>query len=204
MLKEIYDQIENSTTDRSKGFSLHYALLYSLVLGLESKNVFEFGTGYSTEVILRALEKTGGKLISCDKRNKKQRSISDYTRDNPNWSFYRGHSNLIFNDIEHQQYDLILHDGSHRGSEVLIDLNNIYPYLKHDGILIIHDTRHSVFGSKMMSAILKFIKNKDMEICTLPYGSGLTFFRNNGNIENKVELTWRKNTHMGRRRRRRG
>ena len=33
-------------------------------------------------------------------------------------------------NIDMEQYDLVLHDGSHIGEEVLVDLNNIYPYLK--------------------------------------------------------------------------
>ena len=95
-------------------------------------------------------------------------------------------------DVEFDQYDLILHDGSHIGSEVLVDLNNIYPYLKHDGVLITHDTRHHSLGDGMMGAVEEFAKDKDLEMCTLPYGYGLTFFRNKANIDNKVNLTWRK------------
>ena len=78
------------------------------------------------------------------------------------------------------------------GEEVLVDLNNIYPYLKHDGILITHDTRHQTLGAGMSKAVNEFVKNKDVDFCTLPYGYGLTFIRNKSNIENKVELTWRK------------
>ena len=87
---------------------------------------------------------------------------------------------------------MILHDGSHKGDEVLVDLNNIYPYLKHDGILITHDTRHHKLGKAMMGAVNDFIKGKDMEALTLPYGYGITFFRNKGNKENKINLTWKK------------
>ncbi len=38
IFQEIHDKINKSDT----GFTLHYAFLYSLVLGLESKNVFEY------------------------------------------------------------------------------------------------------------------------------------------------------------------
>jgi len=58
--------------------------------------------------------------------------------------------------INHEPYDVILHDGSHIGSEVLIDLEKIHSYLKHDGILITHDTLHSHLGNQMMSAIDDF------------------------------------------------
>ena len=189
ILQEIYDKIDTSDT----GFTLHYPLLYSLVLGLESKEVFEFGTGFSTHCILHALEKTGGNLTSCDVIHYNQNpNVTDFTKQSNRWAFHHGNTNHTFNSIEHKQYDLILHDGSHIGSEVLIDLNNIYPYLKHDGILITHDTIHHTLGAAMKKAVNDFAQGKDMEILTLPYGYGLTLFRNKGNQENKIELTWKK------------
>jgi len=174
--------------------SLHYGFLYSCIVGMETKNVFEFGSGFSTHVILHALEKTGGTLTSCDVTNFSDNpNVTDYTKASKRWNFYHGNSNELFaDDVDFQQYDVILHDGSHIGSEVLVDLNNIYPYLKHDGILITHDTRHHTLGDGMMGAAVEFAKDKDLEMCTLPYGYGLTFFRNKGNVNNPVNLTWRK------------
>ena len=62
----ILEQIAAKAEKGDTGMSLHYGFLYSCVIGLESKNVFEFGSGFSTHVILHALEKTGGILTSCD------------------------------------------------------------------------------------------------------------------------------------------
>jgi len=189
ILEDIFQKSKSAST----GFCLHYPFLYSCVLGLESKNVFEFGSGYSTHVILNALEETEGILTSCDVTDYSiNPSITEFTKNSNRWNFYHGNSTEIFNDIELEQYDLILHDGSHIGEEVLVDLNNIYPYLKHDGILITHDTRHHTLGVGMSKAVNEFVKDKDVDYCTLPYGYGLTFIRNKANIENKVELTWRK------------
>ena len=189
ILEDIFQKSKSAST----GFSLHYPFLYSCVLGLESKNVFEFGSGYSTHVILNALEETGGILTSCDVTDYSVNpSITEFTKNSNRWNFYHGNSTEIFNDIELEQYDLILHDGSHVGEEVLVDLNNIYPYLKHDGILITHDTRHHTLGDGMSKAVDDFVQDKDVEYATLPYGYGLTFIRNKANIKNKVELTWRK------------
>ena len=189
ILEDIFQKSKSAST----GFSLHYPFLYSCVLGLESKNVFEFGSGYSTHVILNALEETGGILTSCDVTDYSVNpSITEFTKNSNRWNFYHGNSTEIFNDIELEQYDLILHDGSHVGEEVLVDLNNIYPFLKHDGILITHDTRHHTLGVGMSKAVDDFVQDKDVEYATLPYGYGLTFIRNKANIKNKVELTWRK------------
>jgi len=191
----ILEQIAAKAERGDTGMSLHYGFLYSCVVGMESKKVFEFGSGFSTHVILHALEKTGGVLTSVDVNDHTvNTNITDFSKNSDRWSFYHGNSNEMFadEDVEFEQYDLILHDGSHIGSEVLVDLNNIYPYLKHDGVLITHDTRHHSLGDGMMGAVDEFAKDKDLEMCTLPYGYGLTFFRNKGNIDNKVNLTWRK------------
>ena len=75
---------------------------------------------------------------------------------------------------------------------IITHLNNIYPYLKNDGILITHDTRHHTLGEGMSKAVEEFVKDKDVEYATLPYGYGLTFIRNKANVDSKVELTWRK------------
>ena len=191
----ILEQIAAKAERGDTGMSLHYGFLYSCIVGMESKNVFEFGSGFSTHVILHALEKTGGVLTSVDVNDHTvNTNITDFSKNSDRWSFYHGNSNEMFadDDVEFEQYDVILHDGSHIGEEVLVDLNNIYPYLKHDGILITHDTRHHTLGEGMMSAVEEFARDKDLEMCTLPYGYGLTFFRNKGNIDNKVNLTWKK------------
>ena len=190
----ILEQIAAKAQRGDTGMSLHYGFLYSCIVGMETKNVFEFGSGFSTHVILHALEKTGGTLTSCDVTNFSDNpNVTDYTKASKRWNFYHGNSNELFaDDVDFQQYDVILHDGSHIGSEVLVDLNNIYPYLKHDGILITHDTRHHTLGDGMMGAAVEFAKDKDLEMCTLPYGYGLTFFRHKGNVNNPVNLTWRK------------
>jgi predicted O-methyltransferase YrrM len=190
----ILEQIAAKSERGDTGMSLHYGFLYSCIVGMESKNVFEFGSGFSTHVILHALEKTGGVLTSVDVNNHTvNTNITEFSKNSDRWNFYHGNSNEMFDDdIEFEQYDVILHDGSHIGEEVLVDLNNIYPYLKHDGILITHDTRHHTLGEGMMSAVEEFAKDKDLEMCTLPYGYGLTFFRNKGNSDSKVNLTWRK------------
>ena len=190
----ILEQIAAKAQRGDTGMSLHYGFLYSCIVGMETKNVFEFGSGFSTHVILHALEKTGGTLTSCDVTNYSDNpNVTDFTKASKRWNFYHGNSNELFaDDVEFQQYDVILHDGSHISSEVLVDLNNIHPYLKHDGILITHDTRHHTLGDGMMGAAVEFAKDKDLEMCTLPYGYGLTFFRNKGNVDNAVNLTWRK------------
>ena len=189
----ILEQIAAKAEKGDTGMSLHYGFLYSCVVGLETQRVFEFGSGFSTHVILHALAKTGGNLKSCDITHYNDNpNVTEFTKNNDQWQFNYGNSNVTFNQIEHEQYDLILHDGSHVEEEVLLDLENCQSYLKHDGILDTHDTRHHDLGHGLRNAVESFAMGKELEMCTLPYGYGLTFFRNKDAKQEKVNLTWRK------------
>ncbi len=54
--------------ENEKGMNVYYPLLYSLILSQKVKTAFEFGVGFSTQVMLEALTYTGGRLISVDFR----------------------------------------------------------------------------------------------------------------------------------------
>ena len=126
-MDSIHDQIHQKYLCSDTGFSLHYSFLYSLVLGLEAKHVFEFGSGFSTHCILHALEITGGELSSCDVRTTDEnKAITDYTKKSSIWNFIHGNSNLALQNHKHAYYDLILHDGSHTCNQVVRDLDNIF------------------------------------------------------------------------------
>lgn len=189
----IHDQIHQKYLSSDTGFSLHYSFLYSLVLGLEAKHVFEFGSGFSTHCILHALEITGGELSSCDVRTTDEnKAITDYTKKSSIWNFIHGHSNLALQNHQHAYYDLILHDGSHTCDQVVRDLDNIFPFLKQDGLLLVHDTTHPDLGNEMMDAVNQFSKNRDLDLCTLPYGYGLTIIHNKTETAQRVKLSWEK------------
>ena len=75
------------------GFCRHYLTLYSIIIGMEAKEVFEFGAGYSSYTILKALKETGGKLTSCDVRKSTEIGVYD-----PEWNFIQNDSRYL--DIE--------------------------------------------------------------------------------------------------------
>ena len=103
----ILEQIAAKAEKGDTGMSLHYGFLYSCVIGLESKNVFEFGSGFSTHVILHALEKTGGILTSCDITDYEvNHSITEFTKNSNRWNFYNGNSNEIFEDKARFPFDV--------------------------------------------------------------------------------------------------
>jgi len=182
------------------GLTRHYLTLYSIVLGMESKSVFEFGTGFSTQTMIQALKITGGKLTSVDIRPLSiRKDIPDnFLNDNKDiWSFNEGNSLNVVPTLDHNEcYDVVLHDGSHTGTEVTQDLNNIAPYVKSGGLVLIHDTSHYELGPEMRQGVHNsdLIKNYIHDGSTLPYGYGLTIIRllNNPHNNKSVNITWRK------------
>ena len=193
-LNFICDQTHKNNT----GFCRHYMFLYSLILGMESKNVFEFGSGFSTKCMLEALKTTGGKLVSCEKRSIEEQSkhfSQDFLNEHKDtWTFLHGNSLNVVPEFNHSFYDVVLHDGSHTSHVVKKDINNILPYMKEGSILITHDTEHPSLGKEMMFGVeYSDIKNYDHEILTLPYGYGLTMIRLLESKNNeKVTIRWKK------------
>ncbi len=159
---------------KNRGFEKHYLTLYSMVLGMNAQNVFEFGAGYSSLFILEALKKTGGKLISCDSRKIDELGLpKEYinSRDNfERWTFYRQYSANVVPRID-EKFDFVLHDGSHKAKEVREDLENILPKTK--GLILIHDTEHPQY--KMKKEVDRVFGVYDK--VTLPYGNSLTIVR---------------------------
>ena len=186
------------THKNNAGFCRHYMLLYSLILGMEAKNVFEFGSGFSTKCIIEALKLTKGKLTSCEQRTLEQQSRffspQFLQKNTERWEFIHGNSLIEVPKFNHLPYDVVLHDGSHTPSEVTQDINNILPYMKKGPILITHDTEHPSLGVPMKKGIHNSdLKNYTHELATLPYGYGLTFIRLlESKTSEEVNITWRK------------
>ncbi len=170
------------------GFCRHYLTLYALTLGLEPENVFEFGAGSSSKVILSALEHGKGHLYSCDPRGFSRIEGVQH----PQWTFHHGTGQSVISTLgDHRAFDLVLHDGSHEADEVTKDIRGILPYMKQDGILLLHDTIHTKFG--LMAAGEKALEGWPHEKVTLPYGYGLTMVRNLKDTgRGKVSPTWKK------------
>jgi len=177
------------------GFCRHYLTLYSIVLGMETKSAFEFGSGFSTKVILMALEKTGGKLITCDRRPLSETSIF-YNKNDlekySDWKYLQKDSLKAVDDFKDVVFDFVLHDGSHTLPIVKKDMENIIPRMKTGGIFLLHDTAHPTDNYNLIQAVesLTWCKHK---FVTLPYGYGLTIVTIEEDFGNgKVEIKWAK------------
>jgi predicted O-methyltransferase YrrM len=189
------------------GFTRHYLTLYSIVFGMEAKNVFEFGMGFSTQTIVEALKSTGGKLTTCESRGvesyRKQMDFDIVAQatemghpvygDGDIWTMHQGDTTKIVPELNHPPYDVVLHDGSHQRGQVSTDLNNILPHIKEGGVLLVHDTNHHDLGGAMRAAIDDSnLKNYKHERISLPYSYGLTIIRLLSSKTNeRVQINWR-------------
>lgn len=161
----------------------HYMTLYSCVVGMEAKSVMEFGAGFSTSVILEALEETDGNLISCDPRSLDNLEVKPHNR----WHFIQAVSKIAFRSLKDEAFDLVFHDGSHDWRQVERDIKSIWPMVKDGGLILVHDTENPVKDYKLYKALGHIRKDK----VTLPFGYGLTIIKKHGG-KVKVNLKWRK------------
>ncbi|OHB24572.1 MAG: hypothetical protein A2542_03170 [Parcubacteria group bacterium RIFOXYD2_FULL_52_8] len=190
ILKRIYERHHGNTS----GFSRHYLLLYTLVLGLEAKKVLEFGSGFSSIVILEALRHTGGRLISTDMRPVSNTGMSpEEIAEHPEWTYLEGNSLTTIPVLKETGFDLVLHDGSHEWRVVLRDLKRIIPRMKQDGLILVHDTHHRGKNFHLLLATQFALLGVRHEKVTLPYGYGLTITRIKGDRgHGRVSTTWEK------------
>jgi predicted O-methyltransferase YrrM len=186
------EELLNLHHSNSGGFSRHYLTLYAMVLGMECKNVFEFGCGNSTRVIIEALRHTGGHLTSCDTREKAWAKIMQSPALYDNWDFYQGPGlEAVKALVLKEGFDLVLHDGSHEAGIVEDELEAIIPCVKRGGLILLHDTRHPSIG--MQGVVPKAFKDVAHTQFTLPYGYGLTIVEMLEDFGwGEIELKWRK------------
>lgn len=188
--------------DPDHGFRLHYLTLFSVIYGMEAKNVFEFGSGYSSQVILNALKQTGGKLTTVEMRqiedigNNKEVLAREVGR----WRFINKDSaSALKEDIKNEAFDVVLHDGAHETKLVIRDIRGIVRHMKQDSILLVHDTNHTGFPYLRWAVRIALFPYR-YEMTTLPYGAGLSIIRIKSDFGNgRANLTWKKGevTKMG-------
>jgi predicted O-methyltransferase YrrM len=186
-MMELFKEIFESASDTKSGLASHYPLIYSVALGLRTQHAFEFGSGFSTLVILEALSQTKGCLTICDPRHwfkhqtiHEDRKTTGYTKQDiqrySNWTYLQKNSQTssVVAYIRGRYFDFVLHDGAHRAEIVEKDLSTIVPRMRRNGVILVHDTMHQDFPG-----IFEVVQNISCakEILTLPYDSGLTIIR---------------------------
>jgi len=171
------------------GFCRHYLALYSHVLGMETQNAFEFGGGFSTKVILKALELTHGYLTTCDIRPLAY-GLSNGLSKYAGWTFLCKDSLSAYNDFKGGVFDFVLHDGAHDANTVYKDMRNIVPRMMTGGLFLLHDTAHPQYDLHKIVNNLGWFKNSHV---TLPYGYGLTIITIEEDFGNGIKtIEWKK------------
>lgn len=162
------------------GFARHYLSLYAMVLGLRAKRVCEFGAGFSTVTILKALEVTGGTLVTNDQRPRDQINVPEdlFANSESRFEYARGSADEFLPRLKKEAFDLVLHDGSHEFWQVFRDLRAVLPRVKRDGLVLVHDTNHPTFPYlKYAVTLALWVTGTRYEKMSLPYGCGLAVVR---------------------------
>ena len=138
-------------------------LLYTLTLGLEAQLVYEVGVrrGRSTEAILKALVKTGGRLVSCDIED--CAFVIQDLELRVRWTFYHMDS-AKFATLWQKPGDMIYIDGSHEYPDVWGDVTGLWPRLKVGGLMVLHDTDLPGPGR-----VLTKLSHLGLEVVELPF-----------------------------------
>lgn len=119
-------------------------ILYDTVIRLKARTVLEFGVGegFSTVALLAGVKETKGVLWSVDIRIFEpgmNRIKSTPFLDTQRWHF------ILLDDCEwvtiwSQSIDLLYIDSNHQYEHTLKELELFAPYVKPDGVILLHDT----------------------------------------------------------------
>lgn len=153
------------------------ALLYALTLGLDAQLVYEVGVrrGHSTRAILKALVKTGGRLVSCDIEDCGAVVQDDALQSR--WTFYHTSSER-FATLLSIPADMIYVDGSHQYLDVRGDVVRLWPLLKPGGLMVLHDTDLPGPGR-----VLTKLSHRGLEVVELPFARGFGLIHKRAGVE---------------------
>jgi len=149
---------------------VYQLVLYSLAVGLQAQLIYEWGVGVSTLAFLRAVQRTGGKVVSCDTNLVR----TDYVDVNAldmldQWEFHHMGSEEM-RELVTAQADLIYIDGTHSFSCVLWEVENYWPLLREDGLMVLHDTRAFKGGPDQVA---RKVAGLGIEVVELPFCCGM-------------------------------
>lgn len=190
--------IQDAVIAPESSLNTHYWTLYSLTIGLQAKNVFEFGAGSSSRVLLAALGITNGRLMSCDvvdpRPNWRGRDEAAERR----WQFCHMSSSAALDLVSSSDaFDLVLHDGSHEADELAHDVGRILPAMKRFGLMLVHDVEQADLGPQVRLGLMEGIRRTGLQtsLTSLPFSDGLAIVRVESHTgRGQIQTTWRKST----------
>ena len=151
----------------------YICLLYGLALGIEAKLIYEVGVsaGMSTHALLCAVEKTGGKMVSCDIVDYDNAVVDPELR--KHWQFLHMTS-VEMAATNRAQADLIYIDGGHEYDSVFYDQRLFWPLLRRNGLMVFHDWKSVPSGP---GRVCLDMSKHGMEIVLIPTLHGIAIAR---------------------------
>lgn len=152
--------------------------LYALAVGLRAQLIYEVGVGdgLSTHALLSALIHTGGRLVSCDVREKCGQAVT-LPEWRARWEFRHLCSREFVGGLR-ELADLIYIDDAHVPlSWVLWEVQHYWDVLKPDGLMVLHDTRKFPAGP---GAAAQLVAQQGVEMVELPYAQGFAVIHKRG------------------------
>jgi predicted O-methyltransferase YrrM len=195
------EDIDAAAVAAESSLNKHYWTLFSIAYGLQAREAFEFGAGGSSAVLLAALERTGGRLTSCDAEPLEglRRRIPhlDAAARSGRWTFLHLPSARALRGLRDEAFDLVLHDGSHEADEVEEDVAGILPWMRRYGILLVHDVEQFALGPQVRRGLAAGIRRSGIRVSmtSLPFSDGLAIVRVEDDTgRGAVDSRWCKST----------
>jgi len=162
---EVVALYSDSDTDNTVLAGYIY-LLHGLALGLNCQLVFEIGVdgARSTHAFLSAMQQTGGRLVSCDVEDCSGRVTDPGLL--AHWQFLHMSSIEMAQRVWHLP-DLVYVNGCHSYESVSADVEQFWPLVKPDGLMVLHDTRSMPSGPGRVAEEWGWKRVQMVEIPTL-------------------------------------
>jgi len=153
--------------------SKHLLTLYSAARGIKAETILEMGFGRSTFIFARAAHENGGKVITCDTAdyshllNETEKTVVDYRCQT---------AEAFFKDCQ-EGFGLIFLDYLGGGASEKFcraELLRALPYLKQNGLLLVHDAFCSRFAfpdvlKKLFNGWRGMQRRREFELSVFPY-----------------------------------
>lgn len=150
------------------------ALLAGLVIAQSASTVLEVGTGLlnSSKAFLYGLERTGGKLVTCDPKKRWDNFV------HPQIEYHQEKSGELRKEWK-EPIDILFIDGDHSYASVKNDFEMFYPFVKEQGLVIFHDSNHKYLPG-VKKAVGEVFEDECVQMFRFPKFPGLTVMQKNG------------------------
>lgn len=170
----------------------HVPIIYEIAKGLKAIKCLEvyLELGVAAGGTFNRIAPLAKRAIAVDIRIQTYKSI----KRNKNLKWYHGSTNAFFKQYKKTNLDLVFIDADHSHKASMSDFKKVFPLVKRNGIIILHDTyppsKYFIHkrrcGDSYKTAIAIKRDYKDVaEIMTLPFYYGITIIRK---IEKEYQL----------------